>query len=84
LKRAFVESYKLLYQNNSDVLDELLERMESVLSRNDFQKQLAKVENEIHAIEQKHILRYREKQPDYVIVLLKTILLSMVTKELVY
>jgi hypothetical protein len=27
--------------------------MESVLSKNDFQKQLAKVENEIHAIEQK-------------------------------
>jgi len=27
--------------------------MESVVSKNDFQKQLVKVENEIHAIEQK-------------------------------
>jgi site-specific DNA recombinase len=53
LESAFVESYKLLCQNNSDVLDELIERMESVLSKNDFQKQLVKVENEIHAIEQK-------------------------------
>lgn len=53
LESAFVESYKLLCQNNSDVLDELIERMESVLSKNDFQKQLVRVENEIHAIEQK-------------------------------
>jgi phosphopantetheine adenylyltransferase len=36
-----------------DVLDELVKRMETVLSTNDFQKRLAKVENEIHAIEQK-------------------------------
>ena len=43
LESAFVESYKLLCQNNSDVLDELIERMESVLIKNDFQKQLAKV-----------------------------------------
>ena len=53
LESAFVESYKLLCHNNSDVLDELIERMESVLSKNDFQKQLVRVENEIHAIEQK-------------------------------
>jgi len=53
LEGAFVESYKLLCNSNSDVLDELVERMESVLSKNDFQKQLVKVENEIHAIEQK-------------------------------
>lgn len=53
LEDAFVESYKLLCHNNSDVLDELVKRMGTVLSGNDFQKRLTKVENEIHAIEQK-------------------------------
>jgi DNA invertase Pin-like site-specific DNA recombinase len=53
LEDAFVESYKLLCHNNSDVLDELIKRMETVLSSDDFQKRLIKVENEIHAIEQK-------------------------------
>ena len=53
IEDAFVESYKLLCYNNSDVLDELLKRMESVLSGNDFQKRLTKIENEIQAIEQK-------------------------------
>lgn len=53
LEDAFVESYRLLCDNNSDVLDELVKRMEAVLSSNDLQKRLAKVENEIHAIEQK-------------------------------
>jgi hypothetical protein len=50
---AFVESYKLLCYNNSDVLDELVKRMETILSGNDFQKRLTKIENEIHALEQK-------------------------------
>lgn len=53
LEDAFIESYKLLCNNNSDVLDELVKRMETVLSSNDFQKRLIKVENEIHAVEQK-------------------------------
>lgn len=53
IEDAFVESYKLLCNNNSDVLDELVKRMEAVLSGNDFQKRLTKVENEIQAIEQK-------------------------------
>jgi DNA invertase Pin-like site-specific DNA recombinase len=53
IEDAFIESYKLLCYNNSDVLDELLKRMESVLSGNDFQKRLTKIENEIQAIEQK-------------------------------
>ncbi len=53
IEDAFVESYKLLCYNNSDVLDELLKRMESILSGNDFQKLLIKIENEIQAIEQK-------------------------------
>lgn len=53
LEDAFVESYRLLCHNNSDVLDELIKRMEAILSGNDFQKRLTKVEHEIHAIEQK-------------------------------
>lgn len=53
LEDAFVESYKLLCDNNSDVLDELVKRMEAVLKSNDFQKRLVKVVNEIHAVEQK-------------------------------
>ena len=43
----------MLCDNNSDVLDELVKRMEAVLKSNDFQKRLVKVENEIHAVEQK-------------------------------
>ena len=35
------------------MLDELAKRMESVLSDNNFQKRLSKIENEIQAIEQK-------------------------------
>ena len=53
IEDAFIESYKLLCYNNSDVLDELVKRMESVLSGNNFQKQLTKIDNEIQAIEQK-------------------------------
>jgi DNA invertase Pin-like site-specific DNA recombinase len=53
IEDAFVESYKLLCYNNSDVLDELVKRMEAILSGNDFQKRLTKIENEIQAIEQK-------------------------------
>lgn len=53
IEGAFVESYKLLCYNNSDVLDELVKRMETILSGNDFQKRLNKIENEIRALEQK-------------------------------
>ncbi|MDD4438792.1 MAG: recombinase family protein [Tissierellia bacterium] len=53
IEDAFIESYKLLCYNNADVLDELLKRMENVLSGNDFQKRLTKIENEIQAIEHK-------------------------------
>jgi len=53
IEDAFVESYKLLCYNNSDALDELVKRMETILSGNDFQKRLTKIENEIHALEQK-------------------------------
>jgi DNA invertase Pin-like site-specific DNA recombinase len=53
LEDAFVESYGLLCDNNTDVLDELVQRMESVLRSNDFKNRLVKVENEINVIEQK-------------------------------
>lgn len=53
LEDAFVESYGLLCDNNSDVLDELVQRMESVLRSNDFKNRLAKVEHEINVTGQK-------------------------------
>src|SRR5699024_6007542 len=53
LEDAFIESYKLLCYNNSDVLDEQVERMDNVVSDNNFQKRWVKIENEIEAIEQK-------------------------------
>jgi hypothetical protein len=53
LEEAFVESYELLCDNNTDVLDEFVHRMESVLRSNDSKNRLVKVENEINLIEQK-------------------------------
>jgi len=53
LEDAFVESYGLLCDNNADVLDELVKRMESVLRSNDFKNRLVKAENEINVIEQR-------------------------------
>ena len=53
LEDAFVESYGLLCDNNTDVLDELVKRMESALRCNDSQNRLMKVENEINVTEQK-------------------------------
>ena len=48
-----MDSYRLLCDNNSDVLDELVKRMESVLRSNDSKNRLAKAENDIHSVEQK-------------------------------
>lgn len=53
LEDAFVESYGLLCDNNADVLDELVQRMETVLRSNNFRNRLVKVENEITVTEQK-------------------------------
>lgn len=39
---AFVESYKLMTRNHKDVLDELLERVEKVLSGDDVQERIEK------------------------------------------
>ena len=53
LKRAFVESYRLLCQNNKDVLDEFMKRTEEALSESNAGKRLAKAERDIHALEVK-------------------------------
>lgn len=53
IETAFVESYKLMCQNNTDVLDELIRRMESVFSDQNNHKRLNKIINDIQAIEQK-------------------------------
>ena len=53
IEQAFVESYRLLCQNNKDVLDEFIARVEETLSENNASKQLAKIEKDIRALEAK-------------------------------
>lgn len=53
IEGAFVESYKMVCRNNSDVLDELMKRMESVFSDQNHQKRLNKIISDIQAMEQK-------------------------------
>ena len=53
IERAFVESYRLLCQNNKDVLDEFMKRTEETLSESNAGKRLAKAERDIHALEVK-------------------------------
>ena len=53
IEKAFVESYRLLCQNNKDVLDEFLARTEEALSSNNAAKQLAKIEKDISALDGK-------------------------------
>ena len=53
IERAFVESYRLLCQNNKDVLDELIARTEETLSENNAGKQLVKIEKDIRTLEAK-------------------------------
>lgn len=53
IEGAFVESYKLVCRNNTDVLDELMKRMESVFSEQNYQKRLNKNNSDIRAMEQK-------------------------------
>lgn len=45
IELAFVESYKLLCNDNRDVLDEFLARTEETLSQDNASKQLAKIES---------------------------------------
>lgn len=53
IEQAFIESYRLLCQNNKDVLDEFIARTEETLSDSNASKQLAKVEKDIAALDTK-------------------------------
>lgn len=53
IEQAFLESYRLLCQNNKDVLDEFIARTEEALSDVNAGKQLAKAEKDIKAFEAK-------------------------------
>ncbi len=53
IEQAFIESYRLLCQNNKDVLDEFIARTEEALSATNAGKQLAKTDREIKVLEAK-------------------------------
>lgn len=53
IEQAFIESYRLLCQNNKDVLDEFIARTEETLSDSNASKQLAKVEKDIATLDAK-------------------------------
>ena len=53
IEQAFIESYRLLCQNNKDVLDEFIARTEETLSDSNASKQLAKVEKDIAVLDAK-------------------------------
>ncbi|MGN0664443.1 MAG: recombinase family protein, partial [Negativibacillus sp.] len=53
IEQAFIESYRLLCQNNKDVLDEFIARTEETLSDSNASKQLAKVEKDIASLDAK-------------------------------
>jgi len=53
IERAFIESYRLLCQNNKDVLDEFIARTEEALSSNNASKQLSKIEKDMAALDAK-------------------------------
>lgn len=53
IELAFVEAYKLLCNDNRDVLDEFLARTEETLSQDNASKQLAKIEKDIRVLEAK-------------------------------
>lgn len=53
IEEAFIESYRLLCDNNKDVLEEFLNRIDETLSSSSVNKKLLKVDKEIEAIEKK-------------------------------
>lgn len=53
IEGAFLESYRRLCSNHTDVLDELMGNMEMVLNNQNHIRQLNKVKNEIKLLEQK-------------------------------
>ena len=53
IEKAFIESYRMLCQNNKEVLDEFISRAEETLSDRDAEKRLAKSEKELKSLESK-------------------------------
>ncbi|WP_434293790.1 recombinase family protein [Clostridium botulinum] len=53
IEEAFLESYRLLCDDNKDILDEFLQRMDDTLSSSTVNKQLSKLDKEIESIERK-------------------------------
>lgn len=53
IEEAFVESYRLLCNNNKDVLEEFLKRIDETLSSSSVNNNLQKVDKDIEAIEKK-------------------------------
>lgn len=53
IEEAFLESYRLLCDDNKDILDEFLQRMGDTLSSSTVNKQLSKLDKEIESIERK-------------------------------
>lgn len=53
IEEAFVESYRLLCNNNKDVLEEFLKRIDETLSSSSVNNKLLKVDKDIEAIEKK-------------------------------
>ncbi|MED4587476.1 MULTISPECIES: recombinase family protein [Priestia] len=53
IEKAFLESYRIMCNNNKDVLEEFLQRMEEALSSNTIHKEVSKIEKEIQGLENK-------------------------------
>lgn len=53
IEEAFVESYRILCDNNKDVLEEFLKRIDETLSSSSVSNKLLKVDKDIEAIEKK-------------------------------
>ncbi|WP_414836216.1 recombinase family protein [Clostridium sporogenes] len=53
IEEAFIESYRLLCDDNKDILDEFLQRMDDTLSSSTVNKQLSKLDKEVDSIEGK-------------------------------
>lgn len=66
IEQAFIESYRLLCQNNKDVLDEFIFRTEEALSAGNAGKRLAKTKKDIKALEAK-LAKLVDMQPDEII-----------------
>lgn len=53
IEDAFIESYRILSCNNKDILEEFIARIEKTLSDSTVEKELNKIDKEIHSVETK-------------------------------